>query len=149
MRKIIILSLVSSLFIISSSSCAESPPPTLSLGSEQDISIYYCDKSYGCHIQMLGDEVCTVTFTKPQELSGLSFKHSDGEYSLCYNGLCSKNSSPALPRSSLLYMTMEALQSLKNNPPVLQKNNERYTASENAYTLYADEDGRLTELSFS
>ena len=46
-------------------------------------------------------------------------------------------------------MTMEALQSLKNNPPVLQKNNERYTASENAYTLYADEDGRLTELSFS
>ena len=148
MIKKIIISLISSVFILSAASCESPPPPSLSIGSEQDCTLYCNDKIFVCHIQQLGDELCSVTLTKPKELSGLCYRYSDGEYNFCYNGLCSRNESQLLPQNSLLYMTLKALRSLQSNPPALTAGSEGYTADTGTFTVYTDNEGRLTSLSF-
>ena len=145
MKKFII-TVLSSLAVVSCTSCTEQKPITVNLKSEQDCKVFYADKEYECHFQILGDGVNTVTIKSPKEISGLSFRYADGIYSLCYGELCCKNTVSLLPDNSFTVLALKAMQSVHTAPPQLQQNNDSYIYSNDKFTLITDESGNITEL---
>lgn len=153
MKKLIAASAAAVLFLSAASCTEEVQTPELKLESEKDCIIKYGGNEYDCSLSFLSDGVEAVTLNSPDSLAGLSFRYTDGKYTVAYGSLICRSDSVLLPDNSFPTAVSKVMHSLRKEKEniVLSPIEKGYTYSGKAgipYTLKTDENASITEISF-
>lgn len=143
-------------FTILFSGCSTDPKvPPLTLSADTDCTIKINGTEYKCNIKYLSDSVDAITISSPPSLSGLTFRHADGKFSLSYDALLCRFESIELPSGSFPVTVMNIMQQLRLEQDSLSlspsSDGSCYTYSGETqgccYTIKTDSSGQLKEIS--
>lgn len=121
-----------------------------------DCIVEYGSTKYSCNINYLTDGIDVLTIKEPKELSGLTFRHADGKYSLSYGSLICRSNDLLLSQNSFPNTVMGILTELSKDKSKLtlkSNNGENYVFSGKSkygeYQLTADSEGIISKISIS
>ena len=152
MKKLIAAASAAVLFLSAAACSEENDSPKIKLETERDCIINYKGNEYSCTLSFLSDEVEAVTLKSPETLSGLSFRYSDGKYTVSLGSLICRSDSILLPDNSFPAAVSDIMHDIKKNKDNIQlikeKNGYSYSPSLGTpCTVRTDQNGSITEIS--
>ena len=123
----------------------------LSLETERDCIINYFGKDYNCTLSFLNDNVESVTLNSPETMSGLSFRCSNGKYTVSLGSLICNSDSLLIPNNSFPVIVSNLMVELRKNKESikLSPDGNGYSYSppnKNSYTIKTDNNGHITKI---
>ena len=140
-----------SLLCFTSCDMEEQLVPPLTVSAEKDCVVKYGSEEYKCSIKYISSSVESITVKSPENISGMTFRHSDGKFTLSYGTLICKSEELLLPENSFPYKTSAVLKKLRKNKDTITLSpdeNGGYTYKDNAsdFTVRTDKNGVLKEI---
>lgn len=89
--------------------------PEIQAAADSDADIRYNGTEYRCHIRYIDNATSSVTLLSPEEISGLTFTRSSGEYTCSLGKLLCKGED--LPDNSLPKEIFRVYDSIANTDP--------------------------------
>lgn len=152
--KKIIAAITAIIIMISSSACSQADnTPEIKLEKQRNCVINYLGKDYNCTLSFLSGNVESVTLNSPDTLSGLSFRYSNGKYTISLGSLICRSESLMIPDDSFpaaVSKLMKELRKNKENIKLIQSENgfSYSSASSIPYTVKTDNNGHITNIMF-
>lgn len=114
--------------------------------------VEYGNQKYECNISRLTDGIISITVNSPKNLSGLTFRHAGGKYSVSYGELMCRADSILLPKNSFPTMIINILSAanIQENLIYQSTDNDMSTFSGNSDTgsflIITDKKGNIKEI---
>jgi hypothetical protein len=91
-------------------------PPVINSAIAGEFSVDYSGEKFKCSISNQTSGIITMTYTKPEDIAGLTYTLADGQISTTYRGLKVIMPSATLPKGAVAQCLFNALAALKQNP---------------------------------
>ncbi len=150
--KKLIAALSAMILMISAGACSEKDnTPELRLEKERNCVINYLGNDYNCTLGFLSDNVESVTLNSPENLSGLSFRCSNGKYTISLGSLICRSDSLLIPDDSFPAAVSGIMKDLRKNKENIklsqaEKGFSYSSDSKISYTVKTDNNGHITEI---
>ena len=140
-----------SLLCFTSCDSNQQSAPPLTVSPDKDCIVKYGGEEYKCSIKYISSSVESITVKSPENISGMTFRYSDGKFTLSYGTLICKSENLLLPESSFPYKTSAVLKKLRKNKNTITfslNENGEYTYKDEVsdFTVKADKNGVLKEI---
>ncbi len=126
--------------------------PTVVAKVDGSAVVEYGNAEYECTINRLTDGVISITLNSPENISGLTFKQSDGKYTISYGTLICRNENALFSEYSFPNLIMEILSAASNSENLIYQSseNELYTFSGSTslgkFNITVDSEGKITDI---
>ncbi len=140
------------ILLLSAGACSEkNNAPMLKLESERNCVVNYLGNDYNCTLSFLSDGMESVRLNSPETLSGLTFRCSNGKYTVSLGSLICRSDTVLIPDNSFPVAVYTLMNDLKKNKDsiMLYPDENGYSYSSNSkvpYTVKTDNNGSITKI---
>lgn len=119
---------------------------------DSNAKVSFGGSEYECKISRLTDGVVSIMLQSPDDISGLTFKFSDGKYTVSYGELMCRSDSVLFPQSSFPRLIMDILSvaAVSENLMYQSCENGLYTFSGSSdsgkFSIVTDSSGIITQI---